>query len=219
MKKILSFFLTLIMMIGLCGCGDYRSHADIIVQQMTLEEKIGQMIMPSMRVWDDSNIVALNDELRTAITEYNLGGIMLHSENCSNTDNMVRLVDDIQRSSRFPLLIGIEQEGGSVANINEGTNFCGNLALTATGDSENAVQAARAIGNELKAIGINVNFAPNGIISSNPGKAFSEGNAFSDTPQVVAEYSTEYIHGLHSSQVASVMKYFPGIGDLESEIN
>lgn len=217
MRKKIVFLLVLVMVCLLTGCGNYHNQAEEIVKTMTLEEKIGQMLMPSLRMWEDENAIALNDELRGAIAEYNFGGIMLNIENCTNTENTVRLIDDMQHSSKYPALIGIEQAGGWDNTLNEGTYFGGNMVIAATGNDENAVSVARAIGGELKAIGVSVDFAPNGNIITNANNQLGKGKVFSDDEKMVSKYNVEFIHGLHSAQMASCMMDFPGIGDTNTD--
>ena len=193
-----------------------------ILADMTLEQKITQMIFPALRTWGpkDSavNTVELNDELHEIFTDYSFGGVTLYGANIVNTEQTIALINDIQKTSLdggapAKLLITIDQEGGYVTRLKTGTQMPGNMALGATGDPENARKAARVIGKELTAQGISVNFAPVVDVNNNPSNPIIGVRSFSDDPAVIASYAIPYIEGLHESGIISCLKHFPGHGD------
>ncbi len=193
-----------------------------ILADMTLEQKITQMIFPALRTWGpkDSavNTVELNDELHEIFTDYSFGGVTLYGANIVNTEQTIALINDIQKTSLdggapAKLLITIDQEGGYVTRLKTGTQMPGNMALGATGDPENARKAARVIGKELTVQGISVNFAPVVDVNNNPSNPIIGVRSFSDDPAVIASYAIPYIEGLHESGVISCLKHFPGHGD------
>ena len=188
-----------------------------IVSRMTLEEKIGQMIMPAMRKWNGKNVTVLNAELSEAIRKYKFGGIILFAENTPETEQTVRLIDQMQQAASYPLLISIDQEGGTVTRLGQGTNFGGNMALTATGNIQNTIDVSNAIGEELSALGIQIDFAPVVDVNVNPNNPVIGVRSFSDNPDVVANQGAAFISGLHKAGVASALKHFPGHGDTATD--
>ena len=151
---------------------------------MTIEEKAAQMIIADFRTWTEDpededakpvNITSLPEAVRNSIELDRFGGIILFAENCMENAQTLKLVNDMQLANQkgaagtyVPLFIAIDQEGGSVARLGQGTRWPGNMAIAATGDPENASAVASHIGQELSSLGINVDFAPVLDVNNNP---------------------------------------------------
>ena len=192
-----------------------------IVSQMTLEQKIAQMIMPSFRYWENNGEVegvpVLNDEIRNCIKSHGFGGVIVFSENIENTEQTVRLIDDMQNASvsggNLPLLIAADQEGGRVARLATGTSMSGNMSLGALNDKKTAKEYAQIIGSELNALGINVDFAPVMDVNNDPNNPVINIRSFSSDPNIVADMGEAFIEGLHEEGISTALKHFPGHGD------
>ena len=208
--------------------GETESEIDRILAGMTLEEKVGQMIMADFRNWVQDGetvpVTSLNEAIRNAIARNRFGGIILFAENCAQTDQTLALVREIQaanlsadREINIPLLIAADQEGGIVARLGEGTRWTGNMALAATGDPVNAEQTALRIGQELSAVGINTDFAPVLDVNNNPANPVIGVRSFSDDPATVAKYGVAYQTGLQKSGTIGSLKHFPGHGDVATD--
>ncbi|HET6823469.1 MAG TPA: glycoside hydrolase family 3 N-terminal domain-containing protein, partial [Anaerolineales bacterium] len=128
---------------------------------MTTDQKVGQLML----IGFDGTTV--DSELRSMITDYHVGGVILFARNVQSPEQVARLTNELQtialKSGHPGLFIAIDQEGGRVARLTEGTGFTEfppAMALTATGDPENARRMAAAMAVEMRAVGINVDFAP-----------------------------------------------------------
>lgn len=213
-----------------------------IISSMTLEEKVSQMIIPAVRRWDADNevneedlvdgvlveekrgepITELNDETRSIFTDFSFGGVILFADNFVDTEQTVRLIRDINEANqsgdnKTELFICADEEGGNVARLTSGTAFCGNMALAATMDRTNVEETAQLIGKELSAVGINVNFAPDADVNNNPGNPVIGVRSFSDIPEIVDNYDRGYIIGMHSENIMTAAKHFPGHGNTETD--
>lgn len=112
-----------------------------------------------------------------------------------------------------PLLIAADQEGGQLAAMGEPTTqFAGNMALAATRDEGLAQRVGRAIGLELAAMGINVNYAPVADLSTNPANPVLGIRSFGDDPTLASGMVAAMVTGLQSAGVAATLKHFPGTG-------
>ncbi|MFT0802809.1 glycoside hydrolase family 3 N-terminal domain-containing protein [Bacillus swezeyi] len=203
---------------------DAKQHSEKSVKQMvsdmTLEEKIGQMLMPDFRNWKkegDSSakgLTKMNDEVAGIIQRYHLGGVILFAENVTGTEQTVRLTDGLQKASPdIPLFITIDQEGGIVTRLESGTNLPGNMAIGASKSSKNAYRSGKIIGKELAALGINVNFSPVLDVNNNPANPVIGVRSYSSKPDLAGKLGIQTMKGLQDEQIIATAKHFPGHGD------
>ena len=195
-----------------------REQAEQIVSGMTLEQKIAQMITISLRQWDDTPVTELNEQQKALLTKYDFGGMILFGQNCTDTEQTVRLTAAIQEAAMaseqgIPMLISADQEGGSIVRLSKGTTTCGNMALGAAGDTQSAWDNAAIIGGELSAVGINTDYAPDTDVNNNPSNPVINVRSFSSDPELVARLALAYVQGLESEGVISTAKHYPGHGD------
>jgi beta-N-acetylhexosaminidase len=200
-----------------------KTNISSIVANMTLDEKIAQKIMPAFRTWNESNesygrnVTLITPELEVYLKKYKFGGVDLYGMNTASIENTTRLCYDFQKisidSSGIPMLICTDQEGGSVARIGGGTMTVGNMALGATQSYEYGKQTGLIIGEELKSLGINTDFAPVVDVNTNPNNPIIGRRSFSSNTEIVSKMGEAFALGLHSGGVLSTGKHFPGHGD------
>lgn len=184
------------------------------IKQMTMKEKIGQMLMPDFRTWKGKNVTEMNAEIAQLVKDYHLGGVILFRENTVTAEQTTKLVSAYQEASeKYGLLISIDQEGGIVTRLQTGTDFPGNMALGATRSEEMAKKVGMAIGEELNALGINMNFGPSLDVNNNPDNPVIGVRSFGEEPELVGKLGNAYIKGLQESGTAATAKHFPGHGD------
>lgn len=189
---------------------------DPIVQAMTLEQKIGQI----MTIGFDGP--ELDSGLREMIEQYHIGGINLFARNITSPDQLAQLNVEMQKlamASGHPgLLIAVDQEGGRVARLTEDKGFTelpGAMAIAATGKPENAAKTANLLAAEMRAVGINVDYAPDLDVNNNPNNPVIGIRSFGSDPEMVIEYGLEFFQGLRSGAIIAVGKHFPGHGDTQ----
>ncbi len=225
MKLVISAVLLLFIVFGTHHAStkpDIPSQAEQAVSRMTLDEKLGQMLMPDFRNWQKKGqsspeaLTQMNDEVAGLIQKYRFGGVILFAENVKNTEQTVRLTDAFQKASPdIPLLLSIDQEGGIVTRLGEGTHFPGNMALGAARKTAYASQTGAIIGKELKALGINTNFAPVLDINNNPGNPVIGVRSFSSDRDLTASLGLASMKAQQKQDVAAAVKHFPGHGDTD----
>ena len=194
-----------------------------MIDAMSLREKAAQLLIPSVRYShyasdsDFEGMIEMDEALRTLLTENGFGGVILFSENIRSADQALKLINDINEvnasAGHAPLLISADQEGGNVRRIPFGTFLCGNMALSATDDVNDVISYASIIGEELKDLGINTDFAPVVDVNSNPMNPVIGIRSLSDDPDRVADLCKPYIGTLHEKGILSCLKHFPGHGD------
>ena len=132
---------------------------DAILSRMTIDEKLGQMILASIEVSQ------MNDATREFLCANHIGNVILFGKNCAGRENLARLNTEIQAAIQaatgLPALIAIDQEGGCVTRLrSEATVFPSAMVVARTGDADNAYRVGRIMGDELRALGINLDLAP-----------------------------------------------------------
>ncbi len=184
--------------------------------QMTLEEKIGQMLI----VYYSNSTV--DDFLKKTIEEVKPGGFILMKENITTYDNTVKFISDLQQFSKIPMMITIDQEGGNVQRLQYLTDKnplyipymydLGNM-----GDSELAYRVGKVMAEQLKTLGVNVTFAPVVDIYSNPNNTVIGKRSFGSTPELVSNMSCSLARGLEDNGIIATYKHFPGHGDTATD--
>lgn len=195
-----------------------RGHLSVpVVEELTLEEKVGQLLMVHFRGSD------LNEEVERLIHEAHVGGVIYYQwANDLSTPSQIQLLSaHLQQSAKhkdhpIPLLIAADQEGGVVNRITNGvTVFPGNYALGQTDEPQLAEESAHAMACELLALGINMNLAPVVDVHSNPFNPVIGIRAFSSNPEEVVRFGSKALEGYQRANMIAALKHFPGHGDVK----
>ncbi|HZI37476.1 MAG TPA: glycoside hydrolase family 3 N-terminal domain-containing protein [Acidimicrobiia bacterium] len=136
--------------------------------------------------------------------------------NVGSADQVATLTESLHSSAPdgLPLLVAADQETGQLVGLGpDTTQFPGAMALGAVGDADLAFRVGQAVGTEMRALGVTVNYAPVCDVASNPLNPSLGIRAFSDDPNLVAELAAATIAGLKAAGVAATAKHFPGKGE------
>jgi beta-N-acetylhexosaminidase len=143
-----------------------------------------------------------------------LAGVVLYQRNFASAEALRELTAAIRQAARRPVLIGIDQEGGTRFALRAPfTSWPSAAELGRLGDAESVKQVAHAIATELRAIGCNLNFAPMLDLHVNPDSPVTKDRSFGSDPNLVARMGAAFDRGLRSGGVLSCAKHFPGHGD------
>lgn len=223
MKKLL--FGILISILIITGCGNENidknneEEIDQVKEQlnaMSLEEKIGQMLIVSYRSSEaDENLINILNDVKP-------GGFILFSENFESYEQTKKFVDDVNSTSDIPMFISVDQEGGMVQRLKQLTDqkvtvIPSMYELGLTNDEELAYDVGRVMGEELRVFDINMDFAPVLDIYSNPNNTVIGTRAFGTTSETVSKMALSFSEGLESTGIISVYKHFPGHGDTDED--
>lgn len=187
------------------------------VSEMTVEEKVGQLLLVHF------NGEQANEDAQILIQQLHVGGIIYYTwaNGLHSPDQVRSLSQGLQELAStnnypIPLLIAVDQEGGRVNRLKSGfTVFPGNAALRMADDPSLVFPSALATGQELKAVGININLAPVVDINSNPMNPIIGIRSFGDTAENVITYSKDTLEGYRQAGILSCLKHFPGHGDVD----
>ncbi|MBB6669697.1 beta-N-acetylhexosaminidase [Cohnella nanjingensis] len=179
-----------------------------LAKNMRLEQKVGQLFMCGF-----SDTVP-NEPILRLIREYGIGGVNYFRRNVRDPAQAAALSAALQQASEVPLLVSIDQEGGMVAGIERGVTLMpGNMALGATRDTDGVYRAALIAGRELRAMGINMDFAPCLDVNNNPDNPVIGVRSYGESPDLVARMGAAAVRGYRDAGVTATVKHFPGHGD------
>lgn len=197
---------------------------------MTVPEKVGQLFVVNAAGHSaqdtDPAAVAANqqaygvDNFAQLINRYHLGGIIYFGANVQNPSQVLTLSNGIQQAATsqrvpVPALISTDQEGGLVVRLGPpAAVFPGNMALGATRDTGLSYQNAAVMGQELRAVGVNVDLAPVVDVNTNPLNTADGARAFSDQTGMVNNLGAAQVTGFQNNGagVGATAKHFPGLG-------
>lgn len=222
MKKIIVFILILL----LSGCNIKEStkevkketikkdKIDIMLENMSIEEKIAQMLI----IEYDSDYV--DDNLKSFLNSTPPGGFILMKENITTFDKTRQFVSDLKENSRIPLIISIDEEGGSVQRLKYLMDFKVSdipfmYSVGLTNNYDLAYNIGKIIAEEVRTIGVNVDFAPVIDIYSNPNNTVIGKRSFGSDAEIVSNMAVHFTKGLEDNGVIGVYKHFPGHGDTD----
>jgi beta-N-acetylhexosaminidase len=155
------------------------------------------------------------DWVRRALAEDGLGGVAYYGRNIAATPERTGELSAALRAENPHVLVAVDEEGGDVTRLDvaTGSAFPGNYALGFVDDPELTETVAREIGLALRRSGINLNYAPDSDVNTNPDNPVIGTRSFGADPEVAARHSAAYVRGLQAVGVAGCAKHFPGHGD------
>ncbi len=203
----------------LCKQADAKAY----LEKMTLHEKICQLfILRPEELGNGQSATALNSALENGLSAYPVGGFILFANNISTPDQLTDFTSDMQSSSKIPLFMAVDEEGGRVARIARKSSFPEKnigtaLSIGQTGDPQNAYNAYSTVGSYLKKYGFNLDFAPVADVFTNPKNTVIGDRAFGTTPDLVSKMLSAALQGMESTKVIGCTKHFPGHGDTAAD--
>lgn len=190
---------------------ELKQQAAETVKQMTLDEKIGQMMFAGV------SGTTLQQDTTSLIQDDKVGGLILYGNNLETPQQTVTLMNDLMAANtnnQVPLFIGTDQEGGKVVRLpGPLKNFPTNKSIGDINQSQLSFKVGQLLGEQLKAFGFNLDFAPVLDVNSNPNNPIIGDRSFSNHPDIVSKLGIQTMKGLESKQVIPVIKHFPGHGD------
>lgn len=177
---------------------------------MSLEQKAGQVVVCGIEGYE------IDNDFTNLVKDKYIGGVILFKRNIKSAKQLTSLSNSIKNIAydEFPLLIGMDEEGGNVSRLpKEVESLPSAYSIAQSGNDEYCYESGEIIGKQLSAFGISTGFSPVLDIWSNPDNTVIAKRAYGTTAEAVSEYAIEAMQGITSQNVISVGKHFPGHGN------
>jgi beta-N-acetylhexosaminidase len=191
--------------------------------KMTLEEKLGQMVM----VYYWGRFTSTDDpdfrDLLREVKEQHIGGLILQAQRTptgverSQVYPTAALSNELQRAAKVPLLVAADFENGTAMRLADGTSLPSAMAVAATGDPHDAFTMGKITAMEARAAGLNWIFAPVADVNDNPDNPIINTRSFGEDPARVAKFVAQFIRGVQENGAMATAKHFPGHGDVNTD--
>ena len=188
-----------------------EQKVDKLVAKMSDADKVGQLLMIGIHG------TTLNDDAKFMLNEYRVGGIILFDRNMESKDQVKTLITDINKAGKSagltPLFLGIDQEGGAVARMEDQLIKVPPAEELGKTSIEQAASLVKQSGAELKDLGFNINFAPVADLG------LTYGRSYSTNPDEVVRYASAVGKAYDEAGLWYSYKHFPGIGKTDVDLH
>ena len=193
-----------------------EENVELMLENMTIEEKIGQMLI----IYDTHETV--DNELKEFIADIKPGGFIINQSNITTFAKTKKYIADLKANSDIPLIISIDQEGGSVQRLQnledkKATYVPSMFYVGKTKDYNLAYEVGKVLAEDMRTLGINLAYAPVCDIFSNPNNKVIGNRSFGTSPNLVANMCTSLGKGLEDNGIIATYKHFPGHGDTATD--
>ena len=193
-----------------------EENVELMLENMTIEEKIGQMLI----IYDTHETV--DKELKEFIDDVKPSGFIINQSNITTFAKTKKYIADLKANSDIPLIISIDQEGGSVQRLQnledkKATYVPSMFYVGKTKDYNLAYEVGKVLAEDMRTLGINLAYAPVCDIFSNPNNKVIGNRSFGTSPNLVANMCTSLGKGLEDNGIIATYKHFPGHGDTATD--
>jgi beta-N-acetylhexosaminidase len=193
------------------------------MRKMSVDEKIGQLLFTTYHGSFTATDAAAYQQMMHDVKDLHVGGFINVTRMSplgivkSQAYPTAVLSNQLQATSKLPLLIGADFERGTAMRLDEGTSFPTAMALAAGGNSKDAYTMGKITALESRAVGIQWVYAPDADVNNNPGNPIINTRSFGEEPQRVADFVSAFVRGVEENGALATAKHFPGHGDTAAD--
>lgn len=188
---------------------------------MPLEDKVaGLFLVTPESITGVNTAIKAGEGTKEALSKYAVGGLIYFSKNIQSEEQLTEMIRNTTAWSKYPLFIGVDEEGGSVSRVAnskidvEKADAAADIA--ATGDAMQAYGAGTTIAGYLSKLGFNLDFAPVADVGNNEKDVLGD-RIYGSDPAVVGSFAVNMVNGLQDAGVSACMKHFPGLGGMSED--
>ncbi|KQR93731.1 glycoside hydrolase [Chryseobacterium sp. Leaf180] len=179
--------------------------------RLSQEEKLGQLFIVALYTNKDENHI---DQVRMIVEKDHIGGLILMQD---DAEREINLVNEFQKKSKVPLLIGMDAEWGIFQRIPKAHKYPWAMTLGAIQNKNLIYEMSSKIAEDCKRMGINWDFAPVVDVNTNPNNPIIGNRSFGSEVNNVINSALPYSNGLQDHSVLAAIKHFPGHGDTNTD--
>ncbi|WP_342537845.1 beta-N-acetylhexosaminidase [Sporosarcina sp. FSL K6-1540] len=187
------------------------SKVEETIDQMTLEEKVGQLLVIGVEG------TSFSSEMDNLIRNYHVGGVIIMGRNVATTNEILQLINGIKKANehnKIPLFLSVDEEGGRVSRLPVGIPKLPTSAqIGKLNDESVSYRSGTYLAGVLNEFGYNMNFAPVLDVNSNLSNPVIGDRSFGSDPYQVAKLGISTMRGMMDNGIIPVVKHFPGHGD------
>lgn len=183
---------------------------DSIYNELTLNEKIGQLFVPMVFSEDDEQYQTTLELIR----EYNIGGIIFSR---GGPIKQSKWLNTFQENSRIPLLVAMDAEWGVGMRLDSVIDFPWAMTLGAIEDLDLIEDLGYRMGQQEKRLGVHLSYGPVLDVNTNPDNPIIGNRSFGESKERVTQRALAYMNGHHRAGILTTGKHFPGHGDTDQD--
>lgn len=206
---------------------DAFAKAAQYLKNMSVEQKVGQLFVVNLEQLDSSKgsyyeWKKCSKKMKEAIKKNSIGGVIMFSRNIGKRKQTKKLIKEIQKAADIPAFVTVDEEGGEVARIAgnpdmKTTKYPSMEDVGKKKDADYVNNMGKTIGNDIKKLGFNVDFAPVADVKTSNLNLEIGSRSFGKDPDKVAELVEAFVKGIQSTNVSATLKHFPGQGSSKGD--
>lgn len=191
------------------------------ISAMPLEDKVaGLFIITPEALTGVSTATQAGEGTQEALNEWGIGGLIYFDKNIKDREQITEMLASTVSKSKYPIFLAVDEEGGSVSRVAKSgidvIQVDDMASIGETGDTAQAYEVGLTIGNYLKELGFNLDFAPVADVAGSGQSAMGD-RVFGSDAQMVGDMVSNVVEGIEGTGVSSCLKHFPGIGEAEDD--
>lgn len=187
------------------------SWADSVLNSLTIEEKIAQLLM--IRTYSNKDKVYYAN-VEATVKKFNIGGLCFFQ---GGPVMQAKLTNRYQEIAKTPLFISIDAEWGLGMRLDSTYSFPYQMTMGALRNNDLIYDMGSLVAKQLKMLGVHINFAPVADVNNNPKNPVINSRSFGESEWEVAQKSIAYMLGLQDNGILATAKHFPGHGDTDTD--
>ena len=202
---------------------DYLEEiVEACISAMPVEDKVAQLFMVTPEsLTGASKVTQAGEKTQEVLNQYRVGGFVYFGDNLVDKEQVTNMISATAGYNLYDMFFAIDEEGGKVSRVQKSkieVPEVGNMSeIGATGDANKAYEAGKTIGQYLRELGFNVDFAPVADVVTATDKATIGDRSFGSDPAVVGQMVQKCAEGIQENGVSACLKHFPGLGDTTTD--
>lgn len=202
---------------------DYLEEiVEACISAMPVEDKVAQLFMVTPEsLTGASKVTQAGEKTQEVLNQYRVGGFIYFDNNLVDKEQVTNMLSATAGYNLYDMFFAVDEEGGKVSRVQKSkieVPEVGNMSeIGATGDANKAYEAGKTIGQYLRELGFNVDFAPVADVVTATDKTTIGDRSFGSDPAVVGQMVQKCAEGIQENGVSACLKHFPGLGDTTTD--